>query len=142
MKSLMLIIALLVTGCGGLDFSSQPLTKEAAVFVAEGAARGLDLKSKVGQIEITFAKLPSRIAGYCIVPFIGQRYIQLDTEYWARASEDDRLSLMLHELGHCALNRKHKGPDIQFSDTIMSPSAPTGIWLRLNYAALIEELYK
>lgn len=141
MKYLILITALLVTGCGGLDFPSGTLTKEASVFVAEGSARGLDLQTKVAQVEITFARLPGKMAGHCVIPPVGQRYIELDTAFWARSSEDDHLSLVMHELGHCVLNRHHQGPDTQFSVTIMSPSAPTGVWFRLNYAALVEELY-
>lgn len=41
---------------------------------------------------------------YYLRPF---KRIVVDPTYWATASEEVRLQLVLHELGHCVLNRDH-----------------------------------
>lgn len=66
---------------------------------------------KVVDIPITFEKQQEdTVIGVCwVFGFINLewREIRIDPEYWDRATEDEKESLILHELGHCALSRDH-----------------------------------
>lgn len=56
-------------------------------------------------ITIVFKHLPDRIIGTCtkyLPPF--SRKIEIDYVTWAKYSDDERLQLMFHELGHCDLD--------------------------------------
>jgi hypothetical protein len=54
--------------------------------------------------------LPDSVIGYCISPI----RLMIKTSFWNRSSATERLTLMYHELGHCALGQDHydKAPDI------------------------------
>ena len=51
---------------------------------------------------------PAEIIGYCFVPRLGPPTILIDRAYWEDAEVEDRIELVMHELGHCALARKHE----------------------------------
>jgi hypothetical protein len=48
-----------------------------------------------------------RIIGMCAKFSDGRREIWIDDFFWSLATEEARLQLMLHELGHCVLDRGH-----------------------------------
>lgn len=56
------------------------------------------------------AELDGSVIGYCQAPWT----ISFKKTYWDRASAADRMTLVYHELGHCALNLDHydEGQDI------------------------------
>ncbi len=60
-------------------------------------------------LPITFEKMPDEVLGRCV--FMGMPYewrrIEINPTYWAKASEIQKESTMLHELGHCHLNLPH-----------------------------------
>lgn len=47
------------------------------------------------------------VIGYC-EPWEDAFIIELDQTYWRHAPESERETLILHELGHCVLGRRHR----------------------------------
>jgi hypothetical protein len=58
-------------------------------------------------IPIGFTDLKDNTVGMCTRWSNGYRQIEVDQEYWDYASDNERSSLIAHELGHCDLNRGH-----------------------------------
>lgn len=60
-------------------------------------------------LPIKFEKMPDEVLGRCV--FMGMPYewrrIEINPDYWAKATEDQKESTMLHELGHCHLGLPH-----------------------------------
>ena len=50
--------------------------------------------------------LPDSVVGRCTY-YIDWELIQIDTAYFEKGSDNSKEEVMLHELGHCALNRGH-----------------------------------
>jgi hypothetical protein len=63
-------------------------------------------QGSTANIPIGFADLASTYAGVCYRSG-GHAYIKIDKAYWPKMSEYQKLNLIFHELGHCALNRGH-----------------------------------
>lgn len=60
-------------------------------------------------LPIKFEKMPDDVLGRCVfmrMPYDWRR-IEINPEYWAKASEEQKESTMLHELGHCHLGLDH-----------------------------------
>ena len=59
-------------------------------------------------IPIQFATLDFPKVGMCTIFSSGERQIEIDNNNWHNfLSEEEKLQLVLHELGHCDLNRNH-----------------------------------
>jgi hypothetical protein len=52
--------------------------------------------------------------GECVSWSNGARQINIDPTYWSTLSQDGRIELMYHELGHCALNLQHINTYLQY----------------------------
>lgn len=70
-------------------------------------------------VPIGFARLSGNTIGMCTIWSSKYRQIQIDPVFWSHATENDKITLIAHELGHCDLNRKHS-PNIS---SIMYPIA-------------------
>lgn len=73
-------------------------------YMALSADNDIHFKHKVS---IGFAHInKAEIVGIC---YYGAyfREIEIDIDYWKRASNDKKVSLLFHELGHCYCNRDH-----------------------------------
>ncbi len=78
-------------------------------FVAEGALRGVDVDLEAARIEGLFQNIPdANILGQCFRNEKKPRKVIIDINYWATASEEERETLIFHELGHCFLDRDHR----------------------------------
>lgn len=67
-------------------------------------------------VDIGFTKIDSNtIIGICSISN-GIRKIYLDSQYWAEASWQSKVTLLFHELGHCYCGRPH-----DFGDGKMYP---------------------
>lgn len=71
-----------------------------------------------------------RVVGYCEFLNNGQNHVAIKKEFWDSASDYDRISLLYHELGHCALFRAHR---IQFRVDNLYP-------ISLMYSFLVREI--
>lgn len=73
----------------------------------------------IGDIPIQFGKQEGNVIGVCTVWNAQWRQIEIDPDYWANGAYDDeeRMSLIFHELGHCALNRGHLSTTWTYTNT-------------------------
>jgi hypothetical protein len=103
-----LILSFLTTSCGQLlnqdprRFTSLDPTFKPQLEVFESL-----YGRPVYDIAIGFADLQEPKVGLCIQWSSGHWEIHIDKKYWARATPEARLGLVLHELGHCVLKRDH-----------------------------------
>ena len=63
---------------------------------------------------ITFDNLDNNIVGVCYKYYNGFTEIRIDYNFWNNSTREAREQLILHELGHCELNRGHE--DSFFND--------------------------
>lgn len=108
MKYFILLLMLLTTSCAphkdprtitGTDPVFLPYIKEYVGY--KGRSLNYD-------IPIQFSQLSGGKIGLCTRWDSGERQIQIDKTYWmSHEDEGIRLQLILHELGHCDLNRNH-----------------------------------
>lgn len=80
------------------------------------------LGHSIGDIPIQFAAESGNTIGVCNWWYGGYRQIKIDPDYWNASpsnggpiDDDEKLSLIFHELGHCVLNRGHL--DTSFIDS-------------------------
>lgn len=66
--------------------------------------------------------------GVCKIYSTGERKVEVNSAYWATSDENTREQIILHELGHCVLNRDHtetmaEHPDywFEFPNSVMYP---------------------
>jgi hypothetical protein len=105
-----------VTGRCTLPNISRSIDEEILPYVTEFSEDALEYKAACFYTgSIVFApRLEEPVIGYCLPPF----KVVLSREYWDKASEDTRRTLVYHELGHCSLNSEHTDED---SFHIMNP---------------------
>ena len=107
----LLFLILLVFSCRGDD---ESVTVEAELqpyferFRLAGMERGVtvdfDLIPIAGRVANLF---DSNVNGWCSLNEDEPREIIIDDSFWATASDWDKEFILMHELGHCYLNRLH-----------------------------------
>lgn len=89
---------------------------------------------------LTFAivNIPDSKIGYCYAYRSGRRYIELDSKFWSTASDNQKFMLILHEMGHCDLERfEHVAPK-----SIMEPAMLPELEVVNNLDYYINELFQ
>lgn len=77
-------------------------------------------RSNIRDITMTFFSASNQVVGTCTRYNSGYRLIEIDPVFWFfNASEDERILLMYHELGHCDLNKEHNDSSIRIMNTYM-----------------------
>lgn len=77
-------------------------------FEAYGKNLTGDANFKVGDIPINFGTPEeTSFQAVCYIYSNNAREIIVRPEWWQGASEDDKESIIFHELGHCRLDREH-----------------------------------
>lgn len=101
MKFLLTIIILTIVSCGKADENEQQpaFFKEYISFYSDAKDYGCRLK----KIEIYFAKFDDYLSGLCIYD-LG---VFLNKSKWMQYKKYEKLQLMYHELGHCAMRLEH-----------------------------------
>lgn len=116
-KSILLaILAPLAVACSPLG-DDQKVTHESVVevagftsYVAEFQQKSVEYGSpvEISDLIIKFGAMTNPLErGYCEMATGKTPTIVIDQNYWNNASEGARKSLLLHELGHCVLDRAH-----------------------------------
>lgn len=72
------------------------------------------------QAWVVFDDLEYPMIGYCSSYGFGY-IISIDRKFWEQASEEDRLSLYVHETSHCVLKKQHSNDPYNY----MYPSLAT-----------------
>lgn len=113
----------LFVSCGKndlLNMQGEPKKQETEKVFLNYVKNFEDVNGKI-KTSIIFGNLESPRVGVCKKwNNSSYREIQIDREYWNNASELSRKQLILHELGHCELNREHE-------DSFLSDNCPTSV---------------
>ena len=76
------------------------------LFAEKGNERGANIDFSDTGLLVEYSDMVNQGAsGWC---FIGQHHIVIDKSEWDLLSEDEKVFLFAHELGHCDLDRGHK----------------------------------
>lgn len=129
MNKLLVLSLLLLSACGKMQSPQDPRTihgvdTEFIPYVdlyIQSKGYGLGYSIPIG-----FTDLPDDTVGLCTRWSNGYRQIQVDRAYWDYISENEKRSLIFHELGHCDLNRNHE-------ETVMSNYWPTSLMYPYNF---------
>ena len=105
-------------------------------------------KLNTSQVPISFANLEGNTAGVCHYFRMGEGpirwgYIEIDEPNWKLMSQNQKVNLIFHELGHCVLGRDHTPknsveacPSSFMDDTILS-----NYCLELHYKDYLHEMF-
>ena len=86
-----------------VDAAFEPYVQ---LFIAEGAKRGHEIDFNDTGLLVEFSdKIVDDASGYC---YLGQYHIVIDKAEWNILTDNQKEFLLLHELGHCELNRGHR----------------------------------
>jgi hypothetical protein len=131
MRSCILFIPLLVA-CAPQSPPSDPrdITGINPAFASYVQEFEVMLGHSIGDIPIQFAAQQGNIVAQCIIWDHQWREIKVDPSFWQYGATDDeqRESIIAHELGHCVLNRAHIATDFIYTDSNnMSFNTPTSL---------------
>lgn len=87
------------------SFSADALKREVPCLMTRRAIMEEKFPDKMGE----------NVIGYCAAPWT----ISFLKSYWDNASAADRMTLVYHELGHCALNLDHYDSKIDIMNTYL-----------------------
>ena len=106
---LAIVLSFLNTGCGQPEHTNfvaiEPLVVPyVAIFEAESVARGLPPVTNL-VVQFGFTLWPQ--LAYCHMITYEVPLVIVNAKWWQSASEGQREALVMHELGHCVLERGH-----------------------------------
>lgn len=113
MKKLVLLLATILTACGQENASSltgfyrqvdDGLEEYVQVFENEWG-KSIDFKVEISTIPVE--KEEDKKAGICYVWANGKKIATIDTEFFSTRTKNQIEQVVMHELGHCALNKGH-----------------------------------
>ena len=128
-----IVLALMMSACG--KRISEPTQQPEAIIVDPTFIPYVDMYLKIKgsplqyNIPIKFtADIEGTVIGTCTRWSDGRREIVIDQAYWysSYTTENQRISLIFHELGHCDLDRGH-------IETKRSNGWPTSLMYPMNY---------
>lgn len=131
MKKFYFLFVVLLTACG----QQQPSNDPRSISGVDSAFTGyvnlyVTMKNRplAYDIPIQFGSLDGNTIGLCTRWSSGYRQIVIDREYWESpyTTDNERTSLIFHELGHCDLNRDHV-------ETRFANGWPTSLMYPMNY---------
>lgn len=77
-------------------------------FVAEGTIRGHEIDLEAKKIEGFLIDIDEKdVVGQCSYGENTSRRVNIDINYWNKASDLEKEFVIFHELGHCYLDRSH-----------------------------------
>jgi predicted SprT family Zn-dependent metalloprotease len=113
MKKQVLVFMLVLTACGQENAPSltgyyrqvdSELEEYVQLFEKEWG-KEIDFQVKISTIPVENEE--SKKAGVCYVWTTGKKIAVIDTEFFATRTKNQIEQVVMHELGHCALNKKH-----------------------------------
>ena len=98
---------------------NEKLRTQIESFSADALKRDVPcLMTRQAIIEKDFPKeISSNVIGYCQFPW----QVSFKKDYWDTASAADRMTLVYHELGHCALGLDHYDDKSDIMNTYLLP---------------------
>jgi len=135
-------ICLLMIGCAkesdenliveelNIDAELQPYFDR---FIAEGASRGEEIDLVAKRIEGFLLDIEEEdVAGQCSYSSSSTRKVNIDINYWNRATDLEKEFVVFHELGHCYLERSHLDEEANRTCTSIMHSGTSGCRFRYN----------
>jgi len=124
MKSLILILALFMFGCGTMSVETKRVKRDRPKITLFSADQEFDPYLSIFQLEAALYGIPvnyhhkfkvylarnlAKVKGYVGLcrNRSGKVSIWIDKKEWESSSHLDREALMFHELGHCILSLEH-----------------------------------
>lgn len=110
-------------------------------FVAEGAERGITINLVEKRIEGFLIDIEETdVAGQCSYSATSTRKVNIDINYWNRATDLEKEFVVFHELGHCYLERTHSDTQENRICTSIMHSGTSGCRFRYNAISRSEYL--
>lgn len=136
MRFVLLLATLEIVAC------AQLIPPDPRVFKTQDSAfkyevqlfESLYTRSTAG-ISIGFSDLKDNMVGLCTRWTSGYRQIQIDRDYWFNPSttQEAKIGLIFHEMGHCALNRGHNNETFYYSGSHILGDVPTSLMNMYNF---------
>ena len=109
-----IILFLNILGCGrGPHYMEPDVAPIINKFLSDVIKYGRDDIDKtvedIDVVKIAKFEEPTRIATCTWYDTVGLRRITISLEYWNIFTDQDKESLIYHELGHCFLGQMHRG---------------------------------
>ena len=113
-----------------IDAALQPYFDK---FVEEGFLRGQEIDLTAKRIEGFIVEIEEEdVAGQCSYSSSSTRKVNIDINYWNRATDLEKEFVVFHELGHCYLERSHSDNQENRSCTSIMHSGTSGCRFRYN----------
>lgn len=100
----MILLVFLLFGCAGHQVTNDPVFdnyKRLFEHYAQQEGRNI-----AAEIPVMFGEMPNeKVVGFC--KRNTNPYIVINKDYWDNTSETSKVVLLLHEFGHCLLNKEH-----------------------------------
>ncbi len=131
-KALVVALTLVLASCGTakiaeVDPKLQPYVDEFSKYFG----------MKVDWVPTTFKDLKDNWVGVCITGG-DSPVVQIDPGYWEEADEGEREALIMHEYGHCVLDRDHDDAMV----TISGVKIPKSVMNAYTFSGIIYLKYK
>lgn len=98
-------------------------------------AKNQNLEIIIRNIEIRFGELPAaNLQGVCRTYTFGGKEIVINPESWKFSTQNERLNIIAHEIGHCNLGQGHEE-----GLTFMNPTKLHDEYISANYADLMSD---
>lgn len=110
-------------------------------FDVEAIARGLDFSLEMEELEASILSINrDGVLGQCHYSDEAPNIVEVDDEFWARATDLEKEYVVFHELGHCILGRDHD--DTRNSNGTCSSMMQSGLTnCRVEYNASNRDEY-
>lgn len=77
-------------------------------FDQEARIRGLDFSLEMEELEASIIRVDEEgVLGQCHYSEQAPNIVEIDNQFWARATDLEKEYVVFHELGHCVLGRNH-----------------------------------
>jgi len=143
MAKLRYLLLLLITSCGAFKapnfIHSESIEFDSHIDTyLESKLEYLGTNQSYRHILIRFASLEYPTLGRCIRPHDDSlRTIEIDSASWAAMSHARREALIMHELGHCDLDKGHT----YTAPNVMTPNLIGGVYYFNNRSSLLYKFF-
>lgn len=120
-----ILICFLTIACGNADDYVQrvgrpnyyiPKTREVVSELEVYVQKFESYHGKKITFPVRFNKLEGKAVGICYSWSDGQRLVEIDKEFFNRSTSDAIEQVVLHEMGHCVLDKGHEDRTTTFVD--------------------------
>lgn len=110
-------------------------------FIVEAGERGLDFSVEMEELEADIISIDQDgVLGQCHFSEQAPNIVEVDNQFWNRATDMEKEYVVFHELGHCVLGKDHN--DARNTDGTCSSIMQSGLTsCRVTYNSSNRESY-